>query len=1069
MAEERTILLKVELDVDQLKKAQADAAKRVDALTEKRKELKNATEQDTIAIAENNAELAKARKELNATTKAIQAQDEAQKNATGSIAEMRGQLAAANQVYNNLSQDVRDSPVGQRMADDMEALKQRINEARQSVGDFTGNIGNYENAVDAAIKKNFSLTDSFEDVYGDGAQPLTTRIGELEDRMYEMIAAGEGVGEEFDAMLNEAARLRKVIIQTDAAVDQLAESGGVLGGALSIGEGVVQSYQTLIGVQALLGEENEEMLEILAKLQASQAILNGLEATNTALKKNSIRFTRLQTKANSALEKVLGKTASQSKVLRGALIASGVGALIVGVGLLIDNWDDLTAAFKRSEDGVKANTDAMLAANEQLADVLSAGDKLQKQLTDENLTREEKTTAIKDLQAQYPDLIANVDAEKDSLEDINTALELNVALLKLRAQEQAIAEKRSETYKKILDEEVAIQTKSNVGYMASAKSQLDLDSVVSSLAGTMGTAANSERDREQAQKIANKESRKTIRNYRAQIKALDDLSAGNRAEINAILKKGATGKKENDEEIKRQEELEKAREKWAKEEEKRLKRALDIANQLREAQIQGMQLRIDEEQQAIEAHYEFLASAAGNNTDTLISLERQKNEDLNEINRRQQALDKQHVVDKYTAEIEAAEDSAELQLELEANLALEIAAIDEQYRIQKEARDRELVQREKEINAERAENAQKAADEIALIDKEMQLERLRGSEGEFKAWQELQAERIRQVQIARDRELEIENQTEEEREAIRKRAAQQIQSINLETFNQQQQLTEQEKDARRDLALFIVQSAQQLGDTLFQIVSNRLQREINESKQAYNQQSQLLQDQLNAQLITQAQFNAQKSALDSEQQAKERELKKKQFERDRAADLINAAIATALAVTRALATPPAPNFVLSSIAAGLGAAQIGFIASQPVPEFKDGGQVKLQKSGTFGGKRHRSGGTKGYFDDGTRVEVERGEIFTILNRKASAAISQLSAHNQAHGGRSFYESGGVMKFQGGGAFTQNISQPIIDRYQQQNDLEQILRAQPAPIVDVKDINRVQATRVNVEDRATFAK
>ena len=49
------------------------------------------------------------------------------------------------------------------------------------------------------------------------------------------------------------------------------------------------------------------------------------------------------------------------------------------------------------------------------------------------------------------------------------------------------------------------------------------------------------------------------------------------------------------------------------------------------------------------------------------------------------------------------------------------------------------------------------------------------------------------------------------------------------------------------------------------------------------------------------------------------------------------------------------------------------------------------------------------FDDGTQIEVERDEMFVILNRRASAELRKLSAFNARHGGRRFAD-GGVLDF-----------------------------------------------------------
>lgn len=67
-------------------------------------------------------------------------------------------------------------------------------------------------------------------------------------------------------------------------------------------------------------------------------------------------------------------------------------------------------------------------------------------------------------------------------------------------------------------------------------------------------------------------------------------------------------------------------------------------------------------------------------------------------------------------------------------------------------------------------------------------------------------------------------------------------------------------------------------------------------------------------------------------------IKKKQFEANKLAAIIQTTINTAIAVTNALGSAAPPyNFILAGIVGGLGAAQIAIAASQPTPEFKTGG------------------------------------------------------------------------------------------------------------------------------------
>ena len=80
-------------------------------------------------------------------------------------------------------------------------------------------------------------------------------------------------------------------------------------------------------------------------------------------------------------------------------------------------------------------------------------------------------------------------------------------------------------------------------------------------------------------------------------------------------------------------------------------------------------------------------------------------------------------------------------------------------------------------------------------------------------------------------------------------------------------------------------------------------------------------------------------------------------------------------------------------------------------KFARGGSPKL---GTFGGRPHSQGGTRGIFEDGTEIEVEKGENFYILNKNSSRAIRSLSAFNQMGGGVPLMRQGGSVYFQNGG-------------------------------------------------------
>jgi hypothetical protein len=296
---------------------------------------------------------------------------------------------------------------------------------------------------------------------------VTSSISTMEDKLYDMALAGDTTSKEFKELQAQTAKYKKVIIETDRSIDALAEQGRGLSTALSIGESTVAGFQAFTGITALMGTENEELLATITKLQAAQGVLNSIEILKQQVQKNSIKITQAQNFITQAFTKT---TQDGTKALKGwkvALAATGIGAIIIGITLLVQNWDKLKRAIGLTTEAQVKSNEASKKAVESIADELSASDKLSKVLKDEKVSREDKVKAVKELQAEYPSLLSNVDAENDSLEDINKALDLNTKLTRLNAKAKAVAELRSEAYKTQLEAEIDAQTGANEGIINS--------------------------------------------------------------------------------------------------------------------------------------------------------------------------------------------------------------------------------------------------------------------------------------------------------------------------------------------------------------------------------------------------------------------------------------------------------------------------------------------------------------------------------------------------------------------------------------------------------------------------
>jgi hypothetical protein len=170
------------------------------------------------------------------------------------------------------------------------------------------------------------------------------------------------------------------------------------------------------------------------------------------------------------------------------------------------------------------------------------------------------------------------------------------------------------------------------------------------------------------------------------------------------------------------------------------------------------------------------------------------------------------------------------------------------------------------------------------------------------------------------------------------------------------------------------------------------------------------------------------------------------------------------AVLAAKSTIPEPA---GSIVKGITAAAIGATALINVNKIRSTPVPKAAKGGVFGGKLHSEGGTKGYFDDGTQIEVERGELFAVVNRNSTGMINELSDLNVAGGGVSFGRGGTESFLQDGGVAIDNVSGNIDSEIESNLQIVSAVESLPPPVVVVQDINEVQGDTAAVVDRANL--
>ena len=250
---------------------------------------------------------------------------------------------------------------------------------------------------------------------------------------YQTIAVNAGrdspVGRE---ALAQAAALRDRLVDLDSEVRRLSQDGQALQGALALGSTVVAGYQAFAGVSALVGSENEELLAVMTKLQATQSVLMAIETVRKNLEKESV----LQLQAKVALEKgqlflekartavvglftgaVKGQTvatqgaAVAQRVLNIVMNANPIGLLIAGITALIA----LFAIFSGSAQDNKDKQEALADSIEETNQALERQNAILDEMNADNQKRLDNQQKLIDGEIKYLQSIKNRTKEEEAM------------------------------------------------------------------------------------------------------------------------------------------------------------------------------------------------------------------------------------------------------------------------------------------------------------------------------------------------------------------------------------------------------------------------------------------------------------------------------------------------------------------------------------------------------------------------------------------------------------------------------------------------------------------------------
>jgi hypothetical protein len=255
---------------------------------------------------------------------------------------------------------------------------------------------------------------------------LKKQLRLIREEMMSLDQAGKSDSKAFMDMAIKAGELKKQINETGKEIKVLSSHTSGLNTALSAGSGLASGFSVAEGAMAVFGESGENLQKQLVKLQGGMNLLNGLEGVANTLHETSAARVGISTTAYKLYNLVVGQSSGVMKVFKIALASTGIGLLIIGIGLLVANWDKLSKSIMNSI-APQSELNKQIEKQITLVDDLTESTK---QMNDER----ERENKILEAQGNKEDLIF-----KNKVESLKESLKLKleeIALTRLQIKEQ---------------------------------------------------------------------------------------------------------------------------------------------------------------------------------------------------------------------------------------------------------------------------------------------------------------------------------------------------------------------------------------------------------------------------------------------------------------------------------------------------------------------------------------------------------------------------------------------------------------------------------------------------------
>ena len=812
------------------------------------------------------------------------------------------------------------------------------------------------------------------------------RFRELMSLAGEAMEEGTSIQEEFNKVNNNTAaiweKIKKVWKETFTSdlvqgfFSYIVQALGWLTGVTSkAGDGVkvfrerIAFLAKTIGVcvAAVVSYKAAVSLAAVATKQAWQQSLlyNAALKVKTALMQAGKGAALLFSAAKAALTGNIQRATAAMRAFNMATKLSPLGLLIGVIGAATAAYMAFGRAQKEALTGQKLYNDAIKESHVQTAVEVNHLQQLLAVAKDVQKPYEERRRAVAELNRLVPEYNGNLTVETAQTEEAKKALDKYVESLRAAAREKylkAIVDQKAEALAKAeyssLEENISWYQKAwnsvkNMGNMSAAYQ----NNLVSSIENKSKRIKEAEQELKTATDQLMKEQAKKVEGSTEGADTTDTPLVGGGGDKEGKAAKAKDYSKEYEAAKRARLEAEQA---LQKEIAQGLEESLDKQLATTEQKYNEKKFKLQQENATLEQEIGTLAAEKSNdpnrekaiaekrklmelNKQIEVAYEQQKEQELLQVREKYHAKEAERRVKERSKEIEALRHQKSEEI-------IEIQSLeDAKAQLKGQLSARELAQIKTLEQAKKAlrEQAEKELLEASLKNFEEQKQILMGYlstlTGEAK---EKLVEDITQIEDkmlqAREKLDNIKNGQDAKEEKAADKELEKVDVLGFTAKDWEDTFSHLDEMSNRFKAVDMVVGAMSNAFSQFaQLQQNLNQKELATYTKNQEQQKQALLTRLNQGYISQAQYQKELAKLEEEAQAKKKELSLKQFQAQKAMNMMSIVANTATGIMRAYSDAgPIAGSVFAAIVGAMGAVQLGIVAAQQPPSYARGGYTK---------------------------------------------------------------------------------------------------------------------------------